>query len=130
MPVYSGQGGVMATVVVADDSAFMVSTIKAILESVPHKIVGTAKNGEDAIQLCRELKPELVMMDILMPGMGGLSALEAIKNENPGIKVIMVTAFGQESKVQEANQKGASGYIRKPFKKEEIITTVGSVLAN
>jgi two-component system, chemotaxis family, chemotaxis protein CheY len=119
----------MSTVVVADDSAFMVSTIKAILESVPHQIVGTAKCGEDAIQLCRDLKPELVMMDILMPGMGGLSALETIKKENPGIKVIMVTAFGQETKIQEANQKGASGYIRKPFKKEEIINAVSTVLA-
>lgn len=120
----------MAKVVVADDSAFMVSTIKAILESTAHNIIGTAKCGEDAIKLCQELNPDLVMMDILMPGMGGLSALETIKKEKPAIKVIMVTAFGQDSKIQEAKEKGASGYIRKPFKKEEIISTVNTVLAN
>lgn len=119
----------MATVVVADDSAFMVSTIKAILESVTHNIVGTAKCGEDAIKLCQELSPDLVMLDILMPGIGGLCALETIKKEKPHIKVIMVTAFGQESKMQEAKEKGASGYIRKPFKKEEIISMVNTVLA-
>jgi two-component system, chemotaxis family, chemotaxis protein CheY len=119
----------MAKVIVADDSAFMVSTIKAILESVKHTIIGTARSGEEAARLCLELKPDLVMMDILMPGMGGLSALENIKINNPDIKVIMVTAFGQESKVREAREKGASAYIRKPFKKEEIISTVGAVLS-
>jgi two-component system chemotaxis response regulator CheY len=118
----------MAKVIVADDSAFMVSTIKAILESVHHTIIGTARTGEEAIKLCSELSPDLVMMDILMPGMGGLSALEAIKTNKPQMKVIMVTAFGQESKIQEAKEKGASAYIRKPFKKEEIIMTVNSVL--
>jgi two-component system chemotaxis response regulator CheY len=126
----SGSGGIMATVVIADDSAFMVSTIKAILESVTHQIVGTAKCGEEAITLCQQHNPDLVMMDILMPGMGGLSALDTIKKAKPEIKVIMVTAFGQESKIQEATAKGASGYIRKPFKKEEIISTVNKVLAN
>jgi two-component system, chemotaxis family, chemotaxis protein CheY len=119
----------MATVIVADDSAFMVSTIKAILESVQHTIVGTAKSGEEAVELCLELNPELVMMDILMPGKGGLAALEVIKKAKPDTKVIMVTAFGQETKIQEAKEKGASAYIRKPFKKEEIISTVKTVLS-
>jgi two-component system, chemotaxis family, chemotaxis protein CheY len=118
----------MANIIIADDSAFMVSTIKAILESAEHTIIGTAKSGEEASQLCANLSPDIVMMDILMPGKGGLSSLETIKKEKPEIKVIMVTAFGQESKISEAKQKGASAYIRKPFKKEEIISTVNAVL--
>jgi two-component system, chemotaxis family, chemotaxis protein CheY len=119
----------MARVVIVDDSAFMVSTIKAILESVKHAVVGTANCGEDATALCSELKPDLVMMDVLMPGEGGLAALENIKRANPDIKVIMVTAFGQESKIREAKEKGASAYIRKPFKKEEIISAVNATLS-
>jgi two-component system chemotaxis response regulator CheY len=119
----------MARVVVADDSAFMVSTIKAILESEKHNIVGTAKSGEEAMKLCFELNPDVVMLDILMPGIGGLSALENIKKEKPEIKAIMVTAFGQESKIHEAKEKGASAYIRKPFKKEEILSTIHMVLS-
>lgn len=119
----------MAKVIIADDSAFMVSTIKAILESVKHTIVGTARTGEEAEKLCSELNPDLVMMDILMPGKGGLSALEAIKKDKPETKVIMITAFGQESKIREAKEKGASAYIRKPFKKEEIISAVDMVLS-
>jgi two-component system, chemotaxis family, chemotaxis protein CheY len=119
----------MARVVIADDSAFMVSTIKAILGSAQHNIVGTARSGEEATRLCLELNPDVLMLDILMPGTGGLSALEVIKKEKPGIKVIMVTAFGQESKIREAREKGASAYIRKPFKKEDILLAVDSVLS-
>jgi len=119
----------MATVIIVDDSPFMVSTIKAILGSEKHSILGTAKSGEEAVNLCRIMSPDLVLMDILMPGMGGLSALEIVKNEKPNTKVIMVTAFGQESKIQEAKNKGASGYIRKPFTKEEIISAVNIALS-
>jgi two-component system, chemotaxis family, chemotaxis protein CheY len=118
----------VATVIIVDDSAFMVSTIKAILESVKHTVIGTARSGEEAIELCSELNPNLVLMDILMPGDGGLAALEKIKKVKPDIKIIMVTAFGQESKIQEAKNKGASAYVRKPFKKEDIISAVNTVL--
>jgi two-component system, chemotaxis family, chemotaxis protein CheY len=119
----------MARVIIVDDSAFMASTIKTILEGDQHAIIGTAKSGEEAISLCSELNPDLVMMDILMPGSGGLNALDTIKKARPAIKVIMVTSFGQESKIQEAKEKGASAYIRKPFKKEDILSTVNNVLS-
>jgi two-component system chemotaxis response regulator CheY len=119
----------MANVIIVDDSAFMISTIKAILVNEHHNIVATAKTGEEAISLCTELKPDLVLMDILMPGMGGLAALEIIKKEKPDIKIIMVTAFGQETKIQEAKKNGASGYVRKPFKKEEVIAAVNQAIA-
>jgi two-component system, chemotaxis family, chemotaxis protein CheY len=119
----------MARVLIVDDSPFMISTIKTILESDKHAIIGTAKSGEEAIGLCSELNPDLVMMDILMPGSGGLNALDIIKKARPDIKVIMVTSFGQESKIQEAKEKGASAYIRKPFKKEDILSTVNNVLS-
>jgi two-component system, chemotaxis family, chemotaxis protein CheY len=119
----------MARVIIADDSAFMVSTIKAILESDRHTIIGTAKSGEEAIKLCSESNPDLVMMDILMPGSGGLNALYTIKKASPDIKAIMVTAFGQDSKIQEAKDRGASAYIRKPFKKEDILSAVNNVLS-
>jgi two-component system, chemotaxis family, chemotaxis protein CheY len=119
----------VATVIIVDDSAFMVSTIKAILENMKHIVIGTARSGEDAVKLCLEQNPNLVMMDILMPGDGGLAALETIKKTIPDIKIIMVTAFGQESKIREAINKGASAYVRKPFKKEDIISAVNTVLS-
>jgi DNA-binding NarL/FixJ family response regulator len=62
--------------------------------------------------------------------MGGLAALDIVKREKPEIKVIMVTAFGQDTKIMDARDKGASGYVRKPFTKEEIIAAVNTALSS
>ena len=103
--------------------------MKYIVESAGHSVVGMAKDGKEALSLCRKLKPDIVTLDILMRGMDGLSALEAIKKENSGTKVIMVSALGQEEKQKEAYELGALGYIRKPFKQTEIVDEIRRVLA-
>ena len=120
----------MATILIVDDAAFMRGSLKYIVENAGHSVVGMAKDGQEALDLCRKLKPEIVTLDILMRGMDGLSALEAIKKENLGIKVIMVSALGQEEKQNEAYELGALGYIRKPFKQTEIIDEIRQVLEN
>ena len=119
----------MATILIVDDAAFMRGSLKYIVESAGHSVVGMAKDGQEALRLCRKLKPDIVTLDILMSGMDGISALEAIKKESSGTKVIMVTALGQEEKQEEAFKLGASGYIRKPFKQTEIVDEIKSVLA-
>ena len=118
----------MATILVVDDAAFMRGSLKYIVESAGHSVVGMAKDGKEALSLCRKLKPDIVTLDILMRGMDGLSALEAIKKENSGTKVIMVSALGQEEKQKEAYELGALGYIRKPFKQTEIVNEIRRVL--
>jgi len=118
----------MARILIVDDASFMRGTLKYIVESAQHNVVGMAKEGGEALELYKKLKPELVMLDILMKGVDGLSALKAIRKEEPGAKVIMVTALGQEEKQKEARKLGASGYIRKPFKQNEIIDEVERVL--
>jgi len=118
----------MAKILITDDAAFMRGSLKYIAESAGHSVVGTAKDGQEALELTRELKPDIVTLDILMSGMDGLTALEAIKKEAPGVKVIMVTALGQEEKQEEARKLGASGYIRKPFKQTEIVDEIKWVL--
>ncbi len=118
----------MATILIVDDAAFMRGSLKYITESAGHSVVGVAKDGQEALELTRELKPDIVTLDILMSGMDGLTALEAIKKEAPGVKVIMVTALGQEEKQEEARKLGASGYIRKPFKQTEIVNEIKWVL--
>lgn len=119
----------MARIVIADDASFMRGSLKFIVEKEGHEVVGVATNGRDAIEQCRKLKPDLLTLDVIMPEMDGISALEAIKKENPSVKVIMVTAIGQENKQEEARGLGASGYIRKPFKLEEITAEIKRVLA-
>jgi len=119
----------MATILIVDDAAFMRGSLKYIIEGAGHSVVGTAKDGQEALRLCRKLKPDIVTLDILMSGMDGLTALKAIKKENSGAKAIMVTALGQEEKQEEALKFGASGYIRKPFKQTEIVDEIKRVLA-
>ena len=118
----------MANILIVDDASFMRGSLKYIAEFSGHTVVGTAKDGREALELYRQLKPDLVTLDILMEGMDGLSALEGIMNEEPAAKVIMVTALGQEEKQEEAQRLGASGYIRKPFKQEEVADEIESVL--
>jgi len=120
----------VATILIVDDAAFMRGSLKYIVESAGHSVVGTAKDGQEALKLYRKLKPDIVTLDILMRGMDGLSALEAIKKENSGAKIVMVTALGQEEKQEEAFKLGASGYIRKPFKQTEIIDEIRRVLGS
>ena len=120
----------MAKILIVDDAAFMRGSLKYIVENAGHSVVGTAKDGQEALDLCRKLKPEIVTLDILMSGMDGLSALKAIKKESSGIKVIMVSALGQEEKQKEAYELGALGYIRKPFKRTEIANEIERVLDN
>ena len=119
----------MGTILIVDDAAFMRGSLKYIVESDGHSVVGMAKDGQEALKLYRKLKPELVTLDILMGGMDGLSALEAMKKQDSGAKVIMVSALGQEEKQKEAYELGALGYIRKPFKQTEIVDEIKRVLA-
>jgi len=119
----------VATILIVDDAAFMRGSLKYIAENGKHSVAGTAKDGQEALELYRKLKPDVVTLDILMSGMDGLSALKAIMKEDPRAKVIMVTALGQEEKQEEASKLGARGYIRKPFKQTEILGELNRVLA-
>lgn len=118
----------MARVVIVDDASFMRGSLEFIIRNAGHEIVATGKDGEEAVRLYRQYKPDIMTMDILMKGMDGLSALKAIRELDPNAKVIMVTALGQEKKEEEARRLGAADYIRKPFKQNDIVETVEKVL--
>lgn len=118
----------MARVVIVDDASFMRGSLEFIIKNAGHEVVGMGKDGEEALRLYKDLKPDIVTMDILMKKMDGLSALKAIKEYDPKAKVIMVTALGQETKEKEAGSLGAMGYIRKPFKQEQIVDEIKKVM--
>lgn len=115
---------------IVDDAAFMRGSLKYIVETNGHEVVGMGKNGDEAISLYNEKKPDLVTLDILMEGIDGLEVLKKIKKINPEAKVIMVTALGQEEKQEEARKTGASGYIKKPFSEEQIAKEIDKVLGS
>ena len=118
----------MARVMIVDDSSFMRSSLKYIIESAGHEVVGMAVNGQEAVVMHKAVKPDLVTMDILMAEMDGLSAAAQIIKADGKARNIMVTAIGQDEKQEQARSIGVSGYIRKPFKKEDIIAEFEKVL--
>lgn len=117
----------MKKVLVVDDTAFMRHYLKTMLESNNYKVVGEAENGLAAVLKYKELKPDLVTMDITMPKMNGLEALKLIKEFDPDSKVVMVSAMGQESYVKEAVKSGANAFIVKPFKDRFIFETLRGI---
>ena len=119
----------MARVLIADDAAFMRGSLKHILELGGHTVVGEAKDGAQVLELYKQHKPDLVTMDVLMPGTTGLEGLESILGIDKKARIIMVTALGQKQTQESAIQLGASGYIVKPFSFKEILTEVDRVLS-
>ena len=110
----------MARILVTDDAAFMRMQLKNIFTSLGHEVVGEAENGQVAIDLYQELKPDLVTMDITMPEMTGVEAVKEIKKIDSDALIIMCSAMGQQQMVLEAIQAGATDFIVKPFDQERI----------
>jgi two-component system chemotaxis response regulator CheY len=120
----------MGKILIVDDTLFMRTLLKNILFSGGHAIVGEAVDGEDGITKYKELKPDLVTMDIVMPKLNGIEALKAIKEIDPAAKIVMCTAVGQEQMVKLAIKSGAKGYIIKPFQAPKVLEEVKNVLAS
>lgn len=119
----------MMKLLIVDDEPIEREGMQAILQkSFPEFTFYQAKNGKQAIELANSLQPDLVLMDIMMPGITGLEAIEKIREMNPSIKFVMVTAFDMFDYARQAIKLGVKDYLLKPSKVSEIITTVGKVL--
>ena len=119
----------MAKILITDDAAFMRTVLKNALVQGGHEVVGEAENGAMAAAKYKELKPDLVTMDITMPEVDGLEGLKQIKAIDPDAKVIMCSAMGQQAMVLEAIQNGAKDFIVKPFQNEKVLDSVQKVMA-
>jgi two-component system chemotaxis response regulator CheY len=104
------------TVLVVDDDTLMREVLKAILWEEGFEVVGEAKEGQAALSQLGRLSPDVVCLDVNMPGMSGLEVLKAIQTVAPATKVVMVTGDASMGTVREAVSHGAAGYIIKPFK--------------
>jgi DNA-binding NarL/FixJ family response regulator len=101
-------------ILLADDHTLVRAGIRALVERLPNvKVVGEAKDGREAILLVRELEPDLVLMDIAMPGLNGLEATARICKETPKVRVIILSMYANEEYVREAIEAGAAGYLVK-----------------
>ena len=115
-------------ILIVDDAAFMRMTIKNCLSKAGYEQLVEAADGEIAFATYQQEKPDLVIMDITMPNMDGIKALQAIKTVDPAAKVVMCSAMGQESMVVDAIRLGALDFIVKPFKPDRILETVSKIL--
>jgi two-component system chemotaxis response regulator CheY len=112
---------------IVDDALFMRNMLKDICLRAGYTVVAEADNGESAVDLYREHRPDLVTMDIVMPKRSGIEALQDIMSEDPAARVVMVSALGQDSLVLEAIEAGARDFIVKPFKEERVVDVIRRV---
>ncbi|WGK69076.1 response regulator [Candidatus Haliotispira prima] len=116
------------TVLVVDDSIFVTKQITQILTSEGFNVIGTAEDGEEAIAKYHELRPDIVTMDITMPKMDGVTALEKIMGRDPSAKVVMVSALGKQEMVKRSLMLGAKNYIVKPLDRKKVLERINSIL--
>jgi two-component system chemotaxis response regulator CheY len=116
-------------VLVCDDAIFMRTMISDILSQAGFEVVGEAESGVQAVEKYRQLKPDLVTMDIVMPDMGGIEAVREICKSYPEAKILMCSAMGQQALVVEAIQAGAKDFVVKPFQPSRVLEAVQRVLA-
>ncbi|MGO5075555.1 response regulator [Clostridium sporogenes] len=115
-------------VVIVDDSPFSISIIKDILEENELTVVGEAGNLEEVINVVKDKEPDIVTMDMTLPGTDGIECIKAINEINENVKVIVISSMMDEEIVKKANENKVCGYIQKPIDPEELIATIEKVI--
>lgn len=115
-------------VFIADDDMMIRSLLRLILREDGYNVVGEAATGEGIVDDCKHAHPEVLLLDINMPGADGLQVLEKIRMAQPEVKVIMISADATLERVTEALQKGASGFIVKPFNAAKVLDDISNAL--
>ncbi len=111
-----------------DDSRVVYIQMKQILENSNYEIVEYCSSGEEALEKYSKARPDLVTMDIIMPGMDGLEAAWLLKQEHPEAKIIMLSSLAYDGSYDEAEHIGAEAFIAKPFDPQELLSTLKKIL--
>jgi len=111
----------MKRLLIVDDALFMRKMIGGVAAEAGWQVVGEAGDGQRAVELYGELRPDLVTMDLVMPVMGGLDALRLIRTIDPAAQVVVVTAVDQKETLMDSIREGAMDFIVKPFERERVL---------
>ena len=111
-------------ILIVDDNDLIRTLLRGILRAADCEIIGEARNGTLALDFIEKSKPDMVFLDVMMPEMDGLEALQSIKRLYPEIIVVMITGSPSKDNVQESIQGGASGFIIKPFNSAKVVETL------
>ena len=115
-------------ILIVDDTDFDRNLLRSILLSAGYEITGLASCGEEGIRQFKELQPNLVLLDLIMPDLNGIEVLRRIRNDTPEAKIMMCTSVGEESMVDLARRMGARGYIVKPYIAENLLHAVNKIV--
>ena len=115
-------------ILIVDDSFYMRTMLRNILTDAGYEVAGEAATGQQAMQLARDVRPDLVTLDVILPDNTGLDVLKGLRSEQPDLKIIMVSAVGQDVIVNEARAAGAGDYLVKPFSEERVLEVVSRML--
>jgi len=118
----------MARILVVDDAAFMRMMVRDMLKKIGHQVVGEAGDGFHGVQMYKELKPDLVTMDVTMPEMDGVEAVKEIIAFDKDAKIVMISAMGQQAIVMDCIKAGAKDFIVKPFNIDRVAEAIKKVL--
>ncbi len=112
-------------VLIVDDSNYTQSVIKKVLQdSTAYEVVGIANDGSSALKLAKQLMPDIVTLDNILPDMIGMNMIKSLKNDNPELKVVMVSAIQQQSIIDQAMALGADSYLVKPITKDNLMAAL------
>lgn len=116
-------------IVIADDEPITRMDFSELLREAGYDVVGEASDGFDAVELCRELNPDLVLMDVKMPLLDGLKASKILAEENSPCSVVLITAYSGKEFIDQAKDAGVMGYIVKPIDEKSLIATIEVAIA-
>jgi NarL family two-component system response regulator LiaR len=115
-------------VLIVDDHAVVREGLRALIDVDPElELVGEAADGVEAVQKARSLQPDVILLDLVMPRMGGIEAIGEIKQENPGARILVLTSFAEDDKVFPAIKAGALGYLLKDSSAQELLLAIRDV---
>lgn len=109
---------------IVDDSVFVYEEMKSMLADSPYEVAGYAKSGEEALVLFHQLKPDVVTMDIVLPGMDGMDAAADILSQAPETRVVVVSSLAYDDTIDRAKEIGARDFLFKPFEKEQLLNAL------
>ena len=115
------------TIMVVDDSPFVSKQIKDIVEDNGYEVTGYAKKGEEAIELYKELNPDIVILDIIMPGLNGLETAEILKKQDPDVKILMLSSLCDSGTMDEVKSIGVKYLIPKPLEADVLLASLEMV---
>lgn len=116
-------------VLIVDDSMYMRALIKIAVEEAGYEVVGEAADGKTTLELAKDLQPDIITLDNILPDMIGLDIMDRFNNDGMKFKVLMISAMGQNITQEEARKKGIDDYIVKPFEINELVDKINQIAA-